>query len=74
LDRPIHEPVQVRRHVAEQVLVQVMLTGGRVGAMLRDAAAGTTDALWDAVGRLLARFPPAECARYFVNWGYGQSG
>ena len=43
-------------------------------ALLRDAAARTTNALWAAVGRYLARFPPDECARYLAHCGYGQSG
>ncbi len=34
----------------------------------------TTEALWVAIGRLLGRFPPAECARYIAHCGYGQSG
>ena len=46
----------------------------KLKALLRDAAARTTEALWAAVGRLLDRFPPAECARYLAHCGYGQSG
>ena len=46
----------------------------KLKALPRDAAARTTDALWAAVGRHLARFPPDECARYFAHGGYGQSG
>jgi transposase len=46
----------------------------KLKALLRDAAARTTEALWAAVGRLLARFPPTECARYLAHCGYGQSG
>ena len=42
--------------------------------LLRTAAARTTEALWAAVGQLLARFPPAECARYLAHCGYGRSG
>ena len=45
----------------------------KLKALLRDAAARTTEALWAAVGRLLARSPPAECARYLAHCGYGQS-
>jgi transposase len=41
---------------------------------LRAAAARTTEALWAAVGHLLASFPPAECARYLAHCGYRQSG
>src|SRR4051812_50067649 len=46
----------------------------KLKALLRDAAARTTEALWNAVGHLLACFPPAECTRYFAHCGYGQSG
>ena len=46
----------------------------KLKALLRDTAARTTEALWAAVGRLLGRFPPAECARYLAHCGYGQSG
>jgi transposase len=46
----------------------------KLKAMLRAAAARTTEALWAAVGRLLASFPPAECARYLAHCGYRQSG
>ena len=46
----------------------------KLEALLRDAAARTTDVLWAAVGRYLARFPPAECARYLAHCGYAQSG
>jgi transposase len=46
----------------------------KLKALLRAAAARTSDAPWAAIGRLLARFPPAECARYLAHCGYGQSG
>jgi transposase len=46
----------------------------KLKALLRAAAARTTEALWAAVGRLLASISPAECARYFAHCGYGQSG
>src|SRR3712207_593041 len=46
----------------------------KLKALLRDAAERTTEALWAAVGRLLGRFTPAECARYLAHCGYGQSG
>ena len=38
--------------------------------LLRTAAARTVDALWDAIGQLLDRFSPAECARYLRHCGY----
>ena len=43
-------------------------------ALLRSEAARTVDALWSAIGRLLERFPPAECVRYLARCGYGRSG
>ncbi len=46
----------------------------KLKALLRTAAARTTEAPWTAVGRLLARFPPAECARDLAHCGFGQSG
>jgi transposase len=42
--------------------------------LLRTAAARTIGDLWEAVGRLLARFRPGECAAYFRRCGYAQSG
>ena len=45
----------------------------KLKALLRDAAARTTEALWAAVGRLLNRFRPDECARYLAHCGYGRS-
>jgi transposase len=38
--------------------------------LLRTAAARTTDAVCDAIGRLLETFTPEECANYFQNSGY----
>jgi transposase len=46
----------------------------KLKALLRACAERTTEALWVAIGRLLGRFPPAECARYLAHCGYGQSG
>ena len=42
----------------------------KLKAMLRKAATRSLDALWNAVGALLARFPSQECANYFANSGY----
>jgi transposase len=42
----------------------------KLKALIRKAAARTRDALWNAIGRLLHRFAPAECANYFENAGY----
>jgi transposase len=41
----------------------------KLKALLRSEAARTVEALWAAIGRLLARFPPAECARYLAHCG-----
>jgi transposase len=42
----------------------------KLKALLRKAAARTRDGLWDAIGGLLDRFPPGECARYLAHCGY----
>jgi transposase len=42
--------------------------------LLRAEAPRTLEALWAAVGRLLDRFTPAECANYLAHDGYRQSG
>ena len=44
----------------------------KLKALLRKAAARSLDALWHAVGELLTRFKPSECANYFRNSGYSQ--
>jgi transposase len=38
--------------------------------LLRKVAARTVEALWDAIGRLLDRFTPEECANYIRHAGY----
>jgi transposase len=43
----------------------------KLKALLRKAAARSIDALWNAIGSLLADFPPRECAAYLGNAGYG---
>ena len=45
----------------------------KLKALLRSEAARTVEALWAAIGRFLARFPPAECARYLAHCGYARS-
>ena len=42
----------------------------KLKAMLRGRAERKIDALWDAVGAVLPRFTPAECANYFSAAGY----
>jgi transposase len=46
----------------------------KLKALLRAEATRTGEALWAAVGRVLACFAPAECARYLAHCGYGRSG
>jgi transposase len=43
----------------------------KLKALLRKLAARTVAALWDALGDLLDRFTPRECANYLANAGYG---
>jgi transposase len=45
----------------------------KLGALLRTAAERTVDGLWAAIGRLLDRFSPAECANYLADSGYPRS-
>jgi transposase len=45
----------------------------KLKALLRKAAERTVNGLWDAIGRLLDLFPPAECANYLANSGYPRS-
>lgn len=42
----------------------------KLNAVLRKAAERTVDGLWNAIGRLIDLFPPAECANYFSAAGY----
>lgn len=42
----------------------------KLKALIRKAAERTKDGLWNAIGKLLHLFPPAECANYLVNSGY----
>ena len=45
----------------------------KLKALLRKAAERTVNGLWDAIGKLLDLFPPAECANYLANSGYPRS-
>jgi transposase len=45
----------------------------KLKALLRTAAERSVDGLWKAIGRLLDRFSPAECANYLANSGYPRS-
>jgi transposase len=42
----------------------------KLKALLRKIAARTVARLWDAIGDLLDRFTPQECANYLANAGY----
>jgi transposase len=42
----------------------------KLKALLRKAAERTVDSLWNAIGRLIERFTPAECRNYFAAAGY----
>ncbi len=42
----------------------------KLKALLSKAAERTVGAQWDAIGRLIDRFEPTECANYFVSCGY----
>ncbi len=52
----------------------IELAFSKLKRLLRAEAARTVDALWDAIGRLLDRFGPDECARYIRHCDYAQSG
>lgn len=39
---------------------------------LRDAAERNRDDLCDAIGKIIADVPPAECKNHFANSGYGE--
>ena len=43
----------------------------KLKALLRKLAARTVATLWDALGDMLDRFTPHECANYLTNAGYG---
>jgi transposase len=42
----------------------------KLKAMLHKAAARTVEGLWNAIGRIIDTFTPAECANYFAAAGY----
>ncbi len=45
----------------------------KLKALLRAVAARTVEELWAAIGSLLDRFSPAECARSLAHCGYPRS-
>ena len=51
----------------------VGVSGGRIAAVRRNLAgdaARTIEALWAAIGQIIAGFTPTECANYFAAAGY----
>ena len=42
----------------------------KLKAMLRKAAERTVNGLWNAIGRIIDDFTPAECSNYFIASGY----
>jgi len=46
----------------------------KLKAHLRSRGARTVEALWRAIGSIVTRIPAHECANYFRNSGYFQSG
>ncbi len=42
----------------------------KLKALLRHAAERTVDGLWNAIGRIVDLFTPAECRNYFQAAGY----
>lgn len=48
----------------------IELSFAKLKAMIRKAAARTRETLWNAIGSLLPRFLPQECANYFAHAGY----
>lgn len=42
----------------------------KLKALLRKASERTVDGLWSAIGALLDRFTPNECANFFASCGY----
>ncbi len=51
----------------------IELTFSKFKRLLRDAAERTIEDLWTAIGRLLKRFTPQECANYIRHCGFAQS-
>ena len=48
----------------------IELAFSKLKRLLRKAAERTVEGLWAALGRLLDRFSPQECANYFRHRGY----
>ena len=56
--------------VLSDLVVRGLGDRARLKAILRKTAARSVEALWTAVGTLLDRFSPRQCARYFRHAGY----
>ena len=79
---PAHKPERIREAIEKAGATRMLLPPyspdfnpienafAKLKALLRARAARTIDALWDAVGSLIPRFSPAECANYFKAAGY----
>ena len=52
----------------------IELAFSKLKRLLRSAAARTVETLWNAIGQLVSRFGPNECANYFRHCGYPHSG
>ena len=80
---PAHKPRAVRRAIeaagAERRFLPpyspdfnpIENAFAKLKAMLRKAAERTVDGLWEAIGRIIETFTPAECTNYFAAAGYG---
>ena len=51
----------------------IELAFSKLKRLLRDAAERSVEDLWKTIGRLLARFSPAECANYIRHCGFAHS-
>jgi transposase len=51
----------------------IELAFSKLKRLLREAATRSVEVLWTTIGKLLARFSPAECANYIRHCGFAQS-
>ena len=51
----------------------IELAFSKLKALLRQAAARTTDNLWQVIAQSLDEFTPAECQNFIAYAGYGSS-
>ena len=64
----------MERREQEPSTPSIELVFSKLKRLLRDAAEQTLEGLWQAIGRLLGRFSPEECACYIRHAGFAQSG